>query len=372
MQNDVVKYFLHLVTIDSESLNERGMIDFLKKDLEELGAQTYEDKCHLETGGNAGNLYGYLPGNIDKAPILLCAHVDTVKPGNGIKPQMRDGYIYSDGTTVLGGDDKSGVAEIMIALKRLKDSGEDHAPIEILFTVSEEIGLLGARGFDKSVLKSSFGYAFDAHRVGEIILGAPAQNSFDITIHGKEAHAGVEPEKGLNAIRIASEAIAQMPMGRIDFETTCNIGIIKGGAATNIVPNMVKIEGEARSHKADKLQKISDEIREAFEDVVAKYAKDGAKLQFISKSEYKSFLLSDKSEPVQLAIKAFRDLDIAYTTGTGGGGSDANIFNAEGFPMIICGTGMDKVHTVDERIEIEELIRGRDFVLQLIRHHSEA
>ncbi|HHV37360.1 MAG TPA: M20/M25/M40 family metallo-hydrolase [Candidatus Cloacimonetes bacterium] len=371
MQNEVVSYFLELVAIDSESLNERGMIDRLKIDLEELGAETFEDECHLQTGGNAGNLYGYLPGNIDKTPILLCAHVDTVKPGNGIKPVIRGGTIYSDGTTVLGGDDKSGVAEIIVGLRRLKATGEDHAPIEILFTVSEEIGLLGARGFDISRLKSSFGYAFDTHRVGELIIGAPSQRSFNITIHGKESHAGVEPEKGLNAIRVASEAIARMPMGRIDFETTCNIGIIKGGAATNIVPNAVHIKGEARSHNPDKLQKLCVEIRGAFDDIIEKHSEKGASMDFLCKEEYHNFALEENSEAVQLAIKALRDLDIAYTTGRTGGGSDANIFNAAGFPMIICGTGMDKVHTVDERIEIDELIRGADFVLQLLRHHSE-
>ncbi|MCB5235154.1 MAG: M20/M25/M40 family metallo-hydrolase [Candidatus Cloacimonetes bacterium] len=372
MQNDVVSYFLELVAIDSESLNERGMIERLKSDLEQLGAETFVDDSHLKTGGNAGNLYGFLPGNIDKAPILLCAHVDTVKPGNGIKPIIRDGVIYSDGTTILGGDDKSGVAEIMVALRRLKASGKDHAPIEVLFTISEEIGLLGARGFDKSRLKSSFGYAFDTHVVGEIIIGAPSQKSFKITINGKEAHAGVEPEKGLNAILIASEAITRMPMGRIDPETTCNIGIIKGGTATNIVPNTVYLKGEARSHNPDKLQKLCAEIRKAFDDAVQKHSEKGASMDFICNQEYHSFLMDESSEAVQLAIKALKDLDIPYTTGRTGGGSDANIFNAAGFPMIICGTGMDKVHTVDEKIEIAELIRGTDFVSQLIKHHSEA
>ncbi|HCX59379.1 MAG TPA: peptidase T, partial [Candidatus Cloacimonas sp.] len=168
MQHDVISYFMHLVRIDSESLNERAVADILKKDLESIGATVEEDDCHKQTGGNAGNIYAYLPGNVDKSPILFCAHMDTVKPGKGIKPRIENGTIYSDGTTILGSDDKSGVAEIMIALKRIVDSGTDHAPVEILFTVSEEIGLLGAKGFDKSRLKSAFGFALDSHQVGEL------------------------------------------------------------------------------------------------------------------------------------------------------------------------------------------------------------
>jgi len=218
MQDDVVKYFLRLVSIDSESKNERAMMDVLRKDLEELGAEVLEDSCHKHNDGNAGNLYAFIPGKINKKPILFCAHADTVVPGNGIKPIVENGRIFTDGTTILGGDDKSGIAEALIAIKKIKDSGIDHAPIEVLITVSEEIGLIGAKCFNKGMLKSAFGYALDSHQVGELIFGAPSQNSFIVTIYGKEAHAGVEPEKGLNAIRIASEAISAMPNGRIDLK----------------------------------------------------------------------------------------------------------------------------------------------------------
>jgi tripeptide aminopeptidase len=279
--------------------------------------------------------------------------------------------IISDGSTVLGSDDKSGIAEIMIALRRIKASGKAHAPVEILFTVSEEIGLLGAKGFDKSKLKSAFGYALDSHRVGELIVGAPSQNSFKAVFYGKEAHAGVEPEKGLNAIRLASEAIAAMPLGRIDFETTCNVGMIQGGGATNIVPNKVIIKGEARSHNPAKLQRVCTDIEQAFKSTVSRYESQGARLDFVCVTEYKSFSISEDAEVVKLAQNTLRKLDIPFTTGKGGGGSDANILSASGIQIIITGTGMDKVHTVNECIELEQLRLGTDFVEELIYGYCE-
>ncbi len=370
MQNDVISYFMQLISIDSESLNERAMIDKLKQDFMELGAKIDEDNCNTKTGGNAGNLYAYIPGTIDKAPILFCAHADTVKPGNGINARIENGVIYSDGSTILGSDDKSGIAEIMVGLKRVIDSGKDHAPIEVLITVSEEIGLLGAKGFDKSRLKSAFGYALDSHRVGELVIGAPSQNSFTISIFGKEAHAGVEPEKGLNAIRIASEAISAMPLGRIDFETTCNIGVIHGGEATNIVPNKVVIRGEARSHNPAKLQRLCSDITHTFESTIERHKAQGARMELVCNKEYDAFRMKEDDMVVQIAIKALRKLDIPFSTVVGGGGSDANVISATGLPMIITGTGMDKVHTVDENIQVDQLLKGTDFVEELLLSYS--
>lgn len=374
MQEDIVNYFMGLVAIDSESKNERAMIDRLKKDLQELGANVVEeDMCQSRSEGNAGNLYAYFQGKIAKPPILLCAHVDTVTPGNGVKARIENGRIVTDGTTILGGDDKSGVAEIMMGIKQLLASGIDYAPIEVLFTVSEEIGLLGAKGFNKSTLKSAFGYAFDTHQVGELVIGAPSQHSFVITITGKEAHAGVEPEKGLNAIRIASEAISAMPLGRIDYETTSNVGKICGGTATNIVPKQVIIKGEARSHNAKKLEQVCNDIRLAVASTVARYQLEHAKAEYSFKleKEYDAFLVEESHPAVKLAQEALRCLDIPYTVGKGGGGSDANIFNAAGIPTLIVGTGMNKVHTVDEDIKTNELHRGQAFVAELLRHYAE-
>lgn len=373
MHDDVIRYFLELVAIDSESRDERAVTDRLKADLAELGADILEDDANTFTGGNAGNLHALIPGRADQKPILFCAHADTVKPGLGVKASITEGRIHTDGTTVLGGDDKSGLAEIIMGIRDVVESGEPHAPIEVLVTVSEEIGLLGAKHFDKSKLRSAFGYALDAHRVGDLVVGAPAQNSIRMVITGKEAHAGVEPEKGINAIRVAAEAIAAMPLGRIDHETTCNVGIISGGSATNIVPNRVELKGEARSHNPRKLEQVTADIRHAAESAVQRHNYDfgAAALEWESKQEYAAFRVGDGEAVVQLALDALNDLGIKAEVTVGGGGSDANIINASGLPMIICGTGMNKVHTVAEDIEAEELKRGAAFIAALIRRHSQ-
>lgn len=372
MHTDVVKYFLELVCIDSESKNERKVADKLKADLAALGAEVFEDEAHLEHGGNAGNVFARIAGNPAKEPLLFCAHMDTVKPGNGIKPIITDGVIHTDGSTILGSDDKSGVAEIMIGIKRVVDSGEDHAPIEVLFTICEEIGLLGARSFDKSLLKSKLGYAFDSHVVGEVIIGAPSAEKFQIIVRGKEAHAGVEPENGINALRVASEAIALMPNGRIDFESTCNMGKISGGIATNIVPNEIVIHGEARSHDDSKLDKIIAEVKQALDTAVARYQlpHGQAAYEFNTSRDYVAFSIAEDHPVVQLAKDAMLELGIAPQIKKGGGGSDANILNLAGISMVICGSGMDNVHTVRERIKISELEKGADLVQAMIIAHS--
>lgn len=372
MQTDVVKYFMELVAIDSESKNERAMADRIKADLASMGAEVSEDDAHTHTGGNAGNIHAWFPGDSTKPALLFCAHLDTVKPGNGIKAAITDGRIHTDGTTILGGDDKSGVAETMIAIHRVLESGAAHCPIEVLFTISEEIGLLGAKLFDKSKLRAAMGYALDAHQVGELVLGAPAQNSIKITVSGLEAHAGVEPEKGINAIRVAAEAIASMPNGRIDHETTCNIGKISGGVATNIVPNQVLISGEARSHNPAKLDQVTSDIRHAVEAAVNRHQHPhgSASYEWNCQREYDSIKITEDQPVVKLALEALAGLGIPAFTTIGGGGSDANIINAAGVPTIILGTGMNKVHTVQEDILVSELERGADFIEAIIRHNS--
>ncbi len=372
MHKDVVSYFLELIAIDSESRNERAMADRLKADLESLGATVSEDDCQTSTGGNAGNLYALIPGRIRKKPILFCAHLDTVKPGNGIKASITNGVIHSDGTTILGGDDKSGIAEIITGIREVLAEGGDHAPIEVLLTVSEEVGLLGAKHFDKSRLQAALGYALDAHRVGSLVVGAPAQNTLRITIKGKSAHAGVEPEKGINAIRVASEAIASMPLGRIDHETTTNIGIISGGTAKNIIPDSVVLHGEARSHSLPKLDQVCRDIHRSVETAVNRHHYDfgAASFEWDCETEYQSFYIDAEQPVVELAQRALNKVGIKIESGRGGGGSDANIINASGLPMIICGSGMNKVHTVEEDLLVSELYQGTALVAELIRQYS--
>lgn len=369
MHTDLVSYFLSLITIDSESRNERAIVDKLKADLSQLGFTVSEDDIHKHTGGNAGNIYAYHPGKITKKPILFCSHVDTVRPGNGIKPKVDGKRIVSDGTTILGADDKSGVAEIIWGIREMLSSDLAYPPIEILFTVSEEVGLLGARYFDKSLLQSELGFAFDSEAMGEFMVGAPSQNSLKITVYGKEAHAGVEPEKGINAIRIASEAIASMPLGRLDFETTCNIGVISGGMATNIVPNKVEIKGEVRSHSMQKLQVVTDQIIAAFQTAAAQHTlgEYQGRVEIDVHNEYQSFYMDENHAVIQIAKTALENLGIKPDFVKSGGGSDANIINAEGVAMIVAGTGMYRYHTVEEYIDVCDLQKGADLVYELIK-----
>ncbi|MBM4403731.1 MAG: M20/M25/M40 family metallo-hydrolase [Candidatus Cloacimonetes bacterium] len=374
MPKPIEDYFIDLVSLDSESHDERGMADRLTADLKAMGALVTEDDAAASTGGNAGNIFARFPGIADKAPILLCAHIDTVKPGCGIKARKTGTRIESDGTTILGADDKSGVAQIIHGIRKAQGAGIPLAPIEVLFTVCEEIGLLGAKAFDKSVIRSALGYAFDSRDLNSLTIAAPSQNSIRIDIFGKEAHAGVEPEKGINAIRIAAEAISIMPMGRIDFETTCNIGVINGGISGNIVPNHVHIKGEARSHNARKLQQVCDDMRRAVELTVEKHEHDSykAKADISIRTEYTKFNIADDHPVIANAINAMLRIGLKADLRKGGGGSDANIINAAGIPMIICGTGMTGYHTVEEHIEIADLEKGVELVAALIGCYSQS
>ncbi|MDP8203892.1 MAG: M20/M25/M40 family metallo-hydrolase [Candidatus Tenebribacter mawsonii] len=372
MKGTLVDYFISLIKIDSESKNEKAVALKISEDLRFLGAEVTFDNANKKTGGNIGNLYGYFKGNINKKPILLCAHMDTVVPGNSIKPQVTEDKIITDGTTILGSDDKSGIAEIIWAIKEIIEANEDHAPIEVLFTISEEIGLLGAKLVDLSNIKSEFGYALDSHEIGHAVTGAPSQNSMKFTIHGKESHAGAAPEFGVSAIQIAAEAISKMKLGRIDEETTCSIGIIKGGTATNIIPKEVILEAEARSHDSDKLQKVTNEIKQILLETAAKYKLGDfqASVDSIIQKEYPAFVLENDDPCILLAKKATENIGLPFKSGIGGGGSDANIFNYKGLKMAVVGSGMEDVHTVNEYIKLIDLENGAKWVKEVIREYS--
>lgn len=372
MKETLVDYFISLVEIDSESKNENAVAKKLANDLRVLGADVTFDDAHEETGGNIGNLYGYFKGNINKKPILFCAHMDTVVPGNNIKPEIKDDRIVTDRTTVLGADDKSGIAEIIWAIKEIKAADEQHAPIEILFTISEEIGLLGAKLFDISKIRSNFGYALDSHEIGHAVIGAPSQNSMQFIIHGKESHAGAAPEQGISAIQIAAEAISKMKLGRIDNETTCSIGKIQGGTATNIIPKQVLLKAEVRSHDEDKLKRVTNDMQKALEDTAAKYKLGDfqASVKSVIIKEYNAFKLKVNDECILLAKKAAENIDIPFSSGIGGGGSDANIFNYNGLKMAVVGSGMEDVHTVSEYIKLVDLENGAKWVMEVIREYS--
>ncbi|NOX62713.1 MAG: M20/M25/M40 family metallo-hydrolase [Chloroflexi bacterium] len=352
----LVHTFLELVQIDSPSGHEEVIGEHLKARLRDLGCSVEQDE--------AGNLIARLPGDGDD-PILLSAHMDTVGKDTGIKPVIREGVIYSEGDTILGGDDKSGVAIILETLACLQEHPEwSHPPLEIVISVSEELGLVGAKKLDKSRLQAKWGVVLDAGGpIGVLVYAAPSQDSMKIAILGKKAHAGSEPEKGVNAIRVAAEAIAAMPLGRIDEETTANIGVIQGGEARNIVPDRVDMIAEARSRDEAKLQNQVDAMFRACHDAAARH---GARVEFDVESSYRAYRIAPDQPPYIAAARAFQSLGIEVQPKMSGGGTDGNIFNEAGIPCVVLSTGMADVHTPDEHIAIQDMVDAARVLLALV------
>lgn len=360
-----LKTFLELVKIASPSLKERAVAIYVTRTLKKLGLKVDEDKAGTAIGGESGNIRAVIKGNKAGArSVLLNAHIDTVKPCDHVKPVIKGGYVYSDGTTILGADNKAGVAVMLEAARILKGSKMPHGDVILLFTVAEEIGLLGARHAGKSSLRAPLGFVLDGGDVFEIINQAPSQDSIWAEVIGRSAHAGVRPEDGINAIKVASEAISRMKLGRIDPETTANIGVIEGGIATNIIPEKVVLKGEARSHSLKKLKKQVAHMLECFKKACKKH---GARLKFDVTREYDSFLVENSSLAVKLAVNSAKKIGIRPIVKRTGGGSDANIFNGAGLPAVILGVGADRVHTKSERLSIKQLGQGVKFILEIIK-----
>ena len=371
----LLETFTHLVGIDSVSKDEEGICREISEIFESMGAETFVDNAGEKTGSNTGNLVVRFKGNTKCPPLLLNAHMDTVNPGKGISVIFKDGILTSDGTTILGADDKSAIAIIIETIRILQENNLEYGNLELVFTICEEIGLLGAKHLDYSLITASYGYTLDATDTEGIVTRAPAANRIEFKIHGKDAHAGAAPEKGINAICLASKAIAALDIGRIDHETTCNIGIIKGGIATNIVPGMVTVKGEARSHDKEKLKKITAEIVSSFKNVVGNYKNPVSddELPYLEISIENDFSLTnipDDNPVVTIARKAAKNLGRNMTSRISGGGSDANIFFEKGIPLGVLGTGMRDMHTVRESVKLDDMVRTVELLLEIIRIHS--
>ncbi len=350
----IVDTFLRLVQIDSPTGHERQLAETLCQMLHDLGVQAHTDA--------AGNVIATLDGEGEL--ILLSAHMDTVEPGRGIKPRIKDGIITSDGTTILGSDCKSGIAVVLDVLRRLKATGEPHRPLEIVFSVGEEGGLIGAKRLDVSTLRSRVGLVLDSGGpIGTLVRQAPCQDSLAVTIHGKAAHAGTDPEKGINAIVVAAQAIAKMPLGRIDAETTANIGKISGGIATNIVPDRVEIAGEARSLKSKKLAAQTAKMVRAFETAAAKY---GASAEIRVTRSYEAYFLPDDHPWIRHLVGVCGRVGVEPILMSSGGGSDANVYNAKGIQCVVTSTGMSNVHTTAEQIAVADLLAVADLVYAVV------
>jgi len=367
--------FKLLVEIDSVSREEGKFAKEIKKVLESMGATTFVDSAGEKTGSDTGNLVAKFKGNVSAPPLLINAHMDTVEPGKGIKAILKNGIFTSDGSTILGADDKSSIAVILETLRVLKEDELQYGPIDFVLTICEEIGLLGAKHFDSSLIDAKFGYALDATDVDGIIVRAPAANRLEFRIHGKDSHAGAAPEKGINAILLASKAIASLEIGRIDKETTCNIGIIEGGIATNIVPNLVTVKGEVRSHDKDKLTKVTDDIVSSFKDIVESFKKIDSKdelpsLEVSIEKDFSSTDIPEDHRVVAMAVQAGKNLERKIVCKTSGGGADANIFFETGIIAGVLGTGMRDMHTVREHVKLEDMVKATELLIEIIKLHA--
>ena len=364
--------FVELVRIDSESLDEAKVAARLEDILTKMGAKVSFDNAGEAIGGNCGNLVAKFPGNCDADPIFLSGHMDTVVPGKGVKVIFEDGVFRSDGTTILGSDDKSAIAIILEVLTVIQDNNLPCPPVEVVLTVAEEMGLLGAKNFDFSLMDSKFGYILDSTDTDGIVTKAPSANKIDIKVHGKAAHAGAEPENGVNAIQAAGAALARLNLGRMDEVTTCNMGLISGGAATNIVPDYVEINGEARSHNMEKLAQVTQDIVDTVEATMAELRGEGdlPRAEVIVEQDFSNTNIPEDHVTVTLARKAAGNLGYELASKTIGGGADANVFFGKGIMAGVLGTGMTDVHTLKESIKIKDMESTARLVLEILQLHA--
>lgn len=361
--------FLELVQIDSETKEEMEIAEILKVKLEVMGFHVAEDDSSVRNGHGANNIVATLRGAASGVPaIYFTVHMDTVVPGKGIKPEVKDGYIQSDGTTILGADDKAGMAALFEMIRSIQEQQIEHGDIQLVITAGEESGLAGAKEFDSSLLFAEYGYAVDSDgKVGGIVTSAPYQAKLWTTVYGKTAHAGVAPEKGISAITVASKAVSNMKLGRIDSETTANIGRFEGGKATNIVCEEVHILSEARSIREDKLAAQTAHMESVFQETAEKM---GVSAKTEVKLMYPGFHFEETEPVVEIAKKAAAKIGRPSPILTSGGGSDANIFNGFGIPTVNLCVGYEEIHTKNERIPVEELEKLAELLVEIIKESA--
>ncbi len=377
-QERIKNLLLELVQIDSVSRREREVAERIRQICEGMGAEVEVDDAGEKVGGNTGNVIARFPGTIPGAePIMMSAHMDTVVPGEGVKPVVEGDIIRTDGTTVLGGDDKSGCAVIIETIRCLQEQNVPHAPIDAVFSICEEVGLLGAKHLDLSKVRAKYGLVFDSDDPGFLFTKGPSANHFEFKIFGLESHAGVAPEQGISAIKIAAEGIAAMKLGRIDEVTTANIGVIRGGEATNIITNLVTLRGEARSLDEAKLNAQTEHMIKCLTDAAEKYevTVDGVTTKGRVESqvtrEYHAMDVPDSSRVVRLVLGAASRMNLEVKTLASGGGCDANIFNRQGIECANLGTGMRAIHTVKEWLDVKDMYASAEMTLEIMKLNGE-
>ena len=340
----LVKGFCQLASIDSPSGEEEAVAQELVGRLESLGLKVTRD--------DFGNVIG-TDGR--EGPLMLSAHMDTVEPGRSVKPRVEGDRILSDGTTILGGDCKAGVAAILEALESITEDGAEYLPVEVVFTREEETALVGARHLDFSKIRSKEAIVFDGEGPpSQITSASPTYVGFTIEVTGRAAHAGMEPEKGLSAIRVAAELISALPQGRLDHETTFNVGTLRGGTVRNAVPEVASLTGEFRSLNIESLDGIRMQIAKALDEV--RHTHPDAVIDDNITPEFEGYTLTDDGPGMQRVKAAMRSLGLEPTTKPSGGGTDGNVFRRKGIDAVVVGMADHGMHTVREYVTIPDLV----------------
>jgi tripeptide aminopeptidase len=361
---EVLDLFVELAAVSSPPGEEREIADRVARYLRDCGLDPDEDDAGARIGSTAGNVYARLEPTAPGEPIFLCAHMDTVPPTDAIDPVVEDGVVRNARPTILGGDNKSAVAVMLDATRRLLAERRPHAGIELLFTPKEEVGLLGAGAFDHTRFAARVGYVYDqAAPIGDVILGAPSSQSLEITFHGRASHAGMYPDEGRSAIAAAARAIAELRLGRVDEETTANVGTITGGTAANIVPEWCTFVAEARSHDERKLADLVQEMQDAvtFAAGVAE-----CEVRTEARKSYRGYRFRRDDLAVRLASDALARAGHEPRYGLSGGAADANVFNERGLQCVNLANGMAEIHTPDEHIAVADLEGMVDVTLALV------
>ena len=369
----LVNTFLELIKIDSESFNEKAMQEFMAARLKELGCTVYVDNAGKKYDTNAkGNVIGVLPGTVKSKPIILSSHIDTVVPGKGIKAVVKKNRITSDGTTILGADDKAGVAIILEVLRTLKEQNEPYPPVEAVFTLTEENGMQGSKNLDYKKLKGREGIILDNEELTDLLVQGPAVNTIEVRIKGLAAHAGVCPEKGISALEVAAYAMSIMKLGRIDKETVANFGVVQGGQVTNVVMDDLYLKGEARSLSDVKLAKQTAHMKACFEKAVKRFTKkiDGKvckpEVKFVATQRYPAVNVPKNHPMVKVIIAAAKEQGVAMRAMASGGGCDANILSGFGFTLPNLGVGCRGCHTLKESLELDEFYKAFKITLAAV------
>jgi tripeptide aminopeptidase len=361
---DVLDLFCELAAVPSPPGEERPVADLVLGYLRDCGLAADEDDTGPGIGSNMGNVYARLEPTAEGEPIFLCAHLDTVPPTAAIEPLVDDGVVRNGAGTILGADDKAAVAAMLEATRLLLAEGRPHAGIELLFTPKEEVGLVGAYAFDHTRLRARTGYVYDqAAPIGTVILGAPYSQSLEVTFHGRAAHSGMHPDDGRSAIAAAARAISEMRLGRVDDESTANVGTIQGGTATNIVPEWCTFLAEARSHDERKLADLIQEMQDAITFAAGVAECD---VETTARKSYRGYRFAKSDRAVALAADALARCGHEVVYELSGGAADANVFNERGLECVNLANGMTDIHTPNEHIAVADLEAMVDVTLALV------